>query len=308
MAKGELVEALSDDGDAVLNADDPLVAAMAARTTARVWTFGRRRQPTCALGERRGRRPRPGLLRPGPRRRDRARRAAPASGSTRPTNAAATAAAALAAGLPLARGRREPARRSTASRGGGWRSTSAPTASSCVNDAYNANPDSMGPRWRPSPGWAERAGRRTVAVLGEMRELGGERRRRAPRGRRRSAHRLGIDEVVVVGARRPRRSTTRSSRSAATTARRATSRPSTQAGEWLRENVAGPDVVLVKASRAGRLERVADMLLGDGPGPTWERSRRLESDPAGGWPVPALHAGRHPLRDPGARRRAATAS
>ena len=38
------------------------------------------------------------------------------------------------------------------------------------------------------------------------------------------------------------------------------------AGEWLRENVAGPDVVLVKASRAGRLERVAEMLLGQDPG------------------------------------------
>ena len=37
----------------------------------------------------------------------------------------------------------------------------------------------------------------------------------------------------------------------------------TEAGEWLRENVAGPDVVLVKASRSGRLETVADMLVGD---------------------------------------------
>jgi UDP-N-acetylmuramyl pentapeptide synthase len=34
----------------------------------------------------------------------------------------------------------------------------------------------------------------------------------------------------------------------------------------LRDNVAGPDVVLVKASRAVRLERVAEMLLGDDPG------------------------------------------
>ena len=39
-AKGELVEALPPDGVAVLNADDPLVAAMASRTAARVVTYG----------------------------------------------------------------------------------------------------------------------------------------------------------------------------------------------------------------------------------------------------------------------------
>lgn len=38
--KGELVEALREDGLAVLNADDPLVMGMAARTRARIVTFG----------------------------------------------------------------------------------------------------------------------------------------------------------------------------------------------------------------------------------------------------------------------------
>ncbi|WP_086863913.1 UDP-N-acetylmuramoyl-tripeptide--D-alanyl-D-alanine ligase, partial [Amycolatopsis lexingtonensis] len=38
--KGELVEALPEDGLAVLNADDPLVSAMASRTKARVVYFG----------------------------------------------------------------------------------------------------------------------------------------------------------------------------------------------------------------------------------------------------------------------------
>ena len=41
--KGELVEALPEDGLAVLNLDDPLVAAMASRTKARVVTVGRAR-------------------------------------------------------------------------------------------------------------------------------------------------------------------------------------------------------------------------------------------------------------------------
>ena len=40
IAKGELVEALPSDGLAVLNGDNPLVAAMASRTSAPVLTFG----------------------------------------------------------------------------------------------------------------------------------------------------------------------------------------------------------------------------------------------------------------------------
>ncbi|HEY1623523.1 MAG TPA: UDP-N-acetylmuramoyl-tripeptide--D-alanyl-D-alanine ligase [Streptosporangiaceae bacterium] len=40
IAKGELVEALPSSGVAILNADDPRVAAMASRTNARVVTFG----------------------------------------------------------------------------------------------------------------------------------------------------------------------------------------------------------------------------------------------------------------------------
>ena len=39
-AKGELVEALPRDGTAVLNADDRIVRRMAARTVARVVTYG----------------------------------------------------------------------------------------------------------------------------------------------------------------------------------------------------------------------------------------------------------------------------
>lgn len=40
VAKGELIDALPHDGTAILNADDPRVMAMSARTTGRVLTFG----------------------------------------------------------------------------------------------------------------------------------------------------------------------------------------------------------------------------------------------------------------------------
>ncbi|MCY6383473.1 Mur ligase family protein [Hoeflea prorocentri] len=41
VSKGQLVEALPENGHAILNADDPLVAAMAGRTHANVITFGK---------------------------------------------------------------------------------------------------------------------------------------------------------------------------------------------------------------------------------------------------------------------------
>ncbi len=52
-AKSELVEALPDaahGGIAILNADDPLVAAMAARTTARTVSYGTRQADVRATG------------------------------------------------------------------------------------------------------------------------------------------------------------------------------------------------------------------------------------------------------------------
>ncbi|MEO7422669.1 MAG: UDP-N-acetylmuramoyl-tripeptide--D-alanyl-D-alanine ligase, partial [Ornithinibacter sp.] len=51
VAKGELVEALASTGAAVLNLDDPLVSAMARRTSAHVWTFGRSADAEVRLGD-----------------------------------------------------------------------------------------------------------------------------------------------------------------------------------------------------------------------------------------------------------------
>ena len=145
------------DGAAVLNADDPLVAAMAQRTDGRVLTFGRAAGADVRLGDVElddlGRASFD-LTHGGD---DRARRAAAASASTRPPTPPPTAAAALAAGLPLAERRREPARDRPRSRSGGWRSTSAPTGWSSSTTPTTPTPTRCAPRWRRSPGWASAA-------------------------------------------------------------------------------------------------------------------------------------------------------
>jgi UDP-N-acetylmuramoyl-tripeptide--D-alanyl-D-alanine ligase len=144
-----------------------------------------------------------------------------------------------------------------------------------VNDAYNANPDSMRSALETLARMGERAGRRTIAVLGEMRELGvsSEEEHRAVGA---LAQRLAIDEVVVVGdGARAIHEALLSERGDDGTTRHVDTVE--RAGEWLRQNVAGPDVVLVKASRAGRFERVADMLLGDDPENPRGNDRREES-------------------------------
>jgi len=262
LAKGELVESLSSDGNAVLNADDPLVAAMAERTPGRVWSFGRSVDAEVRLDavevDDLGRAS--FVLAHGGTTEHVDLRLV---GEHQATNAAATAATALAAGLSLgdvaeslrAIDRLSPWRMEVHERGDGL---------VVLNDAYNANPDSMASALETLARMGRRGGRRTIAVLGEMRELGAsaEEEHRAVGA---LAHRLGIDELVVVGpgaqaihqAVLEERGEDGTTRHVETVER---------AGEWLRDNVAGPDVVLVKASRALRLERVAETLLGEDPG------------------------------------------
>jgi UDP-N-acetylmuramoyl-tripeptide--D-alanyl-D-alanine ligase len=182
-------------------------------------------------------------------------------GEHQATNAAATAATAIAAGLSL----RQVAESLRAiDRLSPWRMEVHERADGLVvlNDAYNANPDSMASALETLARMGERGGRRTVAVLGEMRELGaGAAEEHRALGA--LAQRLGIDQVVVVGAgAHGIHDALVEARGEDGTTRRVETVE--RAGEWLRENVSGPDVVLVKASRAGRLERVADLLLHEG--------------------------------------------
>ena len=257
VAKGELVEALRPDGAAVLNLDDPLVAAMSTRTQARTWTFGRSADAEIRLDavevDDLGRAS--FVLVHGD---SSAQVSLRLLGEHQALNAAATTASALAAGLPL---ERIAASLRALERLSAWRMELHERSDGLVvvNDAYNANPDSMRAALETLARMGRAPGRRTVAVLGEMRELGA-----AAEEEHRNvgllADRLGIDVVVVVGpgargvydALVEARGENQSTRHVETTM---------QASDWLDENVAGHDVVLVKASRGGRLERVADTLI-----------------------------------------------
>lgn len=258
-AKGEIVEALPADGTAVLNADDDLVAAMASRTQAEVVTFG-------VAGDVRWR----GL--------DLDELGRPAfelgyddvwipvrlleAGAHQVPNAAAAAAMAAAAGIgweqivaTLGRARSQSP----------WRMALHERADDglvVVNDAYNANPASMAAALDALAAIGRRGARRTVAVLGEMLELGES--SVADHGQvGEHAAGLGVDVVVTVGE---------AAEAIGEGARRTSGWPGVwvstagreQASDWLRHNVVARDVVLVKASRGAALEHVADALLQEG--------------------------------------------
>ena len=257
-AKGEIVEALPDDGVAFLNADDPRVAAMASRTTARVLTFGTAETADVRVEDLRlddlGR-ARFSLAHQG----ERADVALHGLGAHQATNAAAAAAAALGSGLSLADIAAALSETRAASH---WRMelTERSDGVRVINDAYNANPDSMRAALETLAGIGRRTGARTLAVLGEMRELGaGAADEHRAIGR--LVRELGIDELVVIGP---------EAVGIVQGAGEAQGGPPLHAADvheaaaWLRETVRAPDVVLVKASRGAELERVADALLADG--------------------------------------------
>ena len=162
------------------------------------------------------------------------------------TNTLAALAAYRALGLPLERVQ-EGAREIALSR---WRGEEVelPGGGLLINDCYNANPISMQAALEHL---VERAaGERTVAVLGEMAELGRE-SARFHREVGEHARRTGVDLVVAVGGALAREyGPDRRADDAA------------EAVPLVRELLEPGDVVLVKASRSAGLERLAEALSG----------------------------------------------
>ena len=264
VAKGELVEALPAEGTAVLNADDPRVIGMAPRTRARVVTTGRSagadvRAEDVALDEA----GRAGftLVAGGARAAVRLQ----VVGEHQVANALSAAGAALAAGMapdavaaalsavvPRSRWRMEVTRRED--------------GVTVVNDAYNANPESMRAALAALAGLPAR---RRVAVLGAMAELGpGAADEHERLGR--DAVAAGVDLVVAVGPDAVGIADGALAAGAGEgggTDRGAVRVPDRAAARELLTEVLVPgDVVLVKASRSYGLEVLAADLLAAGAG------------------------------------------
>ena len=253
-AKGELVEALRPDGLAVLNASDERVRAMRSRTVARVVETGVEYVAEAVTVDDFGR-PSFALVTPNGRAGVRMRLV----GEHHVGNALAAAAVgewagvstddvadALSAATPRSRWRMEV--------------RDAPNGAVVLNDAYNANPDSMRAALKTLAEIGRR-GRRTWAVLGEMAELG-EAAWDAHDELGRLVVRLNIGRLVVVGPHA-----------------KGIHAGASLEGSWgneavyvddadaavalLRAEVEPGDAVLVKASRAAGLERVAMALTGE---------------------------------------------
>nr|WP_278259724.1 cyanophycin synthetase [Nocardioides convexus] len=129
-----------------------------------------------------------------------------------------------------------------------------------VNDAYNANPDSMRAALEALAGIGRPSGRRTVAVLGEMKELGGE-HETGHRAVGADAARLGIDVLVVVGEAARGIAEGAAQGEAPGTCEVIVTAGREEAVAWVRQNAGPEDVVLVKASRGAALEVVAEQVL-----------------------------------------------
>lgn len=265
-AKGEMVESLpsaEEGGVAVLNADDPLVRAMATRTKARVVLFGESDEADVRaenvhvdhLG-------RPSFrLRTPTGCRDLTLRL---YGEHHVSNALAATAVAHELGMSVDEIALALSEAETLSR---WRMevTERADGVTIVNDAYNANPDSMRAALRAlvaMGGAARETGGRTWAVLGPMAELGDEALVEHDAVGR-LAVRLNVSKLVAVGGTEASWLRLGAYNEGSWGEESVHVSDAQAAVDLLRSELRSGDVVLVKASRSAGLERVAQALLQD---------------------------------------------
>jgi UDP-N-acetylmuramoyl-tripeptide--D-alanyl-D-alanine ligase len=255
-AKGELVEALPTEGAAILNADDPLVRAMASRTKAKVILFGESGEADVrAENVRLTDSGQPAFMLHTP------------SGASEVTmrlygehhvsNALAAAAVAHELGMSASEIATALSEAGSLSR---WRMevTERPDGVTIVNDAYNANPESMRAALRALAAMGK--GRRTWAVLGKMAELGDEALAEHDAVGR-LAVRLNVGKLVAVGGREASWLQLGAYNEGSWGEESVHVSDAQAAIDLLRSELRPGDVVLVKASRSVGLESVAQALL-----------------------------------------------
>ncbi|MER5877122.1 MULTISPECIES: UDP-N-acetylmuramoyl-tripeptide--D-alanyl-D-alanine ligase [unclassified Streptomyces] len=258
-AKGEMVEGLPEEGAAILNADDPLVRAMASRTKARVILFGESDEADVrAENVRLTENGQPAFsLRTPSGCSDVTMRL---YGEHHVSNALAAAAVAHELGMSADEIARALSEAGSLSR---WRMevTERPDGVTVVNDAYNANPESMRAALRALASMGK--GRRTWAVLGQMAELGDEALAEHDAVGR-LAVRLNVGKLVAVGGREASWLQLGAYNEGSWGEESVHVSDAQAAVDLLRSELRPGDVVLVKASRSVGLERVALALLSDG--------------------------------------------
>ena len=258
--KGELAEAVAEDGVVILNADYPLVRAMADRTKAKVVLVGESpdahvRAEDVELDDHA--RATFTLVAP----QGRARVVLGLYGGHHVGNALSAAAVGLELGATvdevaqrLAQARRLSARRMEV--------TTRADGVTVVNDSYNANPESVGAALRTLARMSDDGQRRTWAVLGVMGELGDE-GAAAHEQIGRLAAQLHIDRLVAVDEQAV--GIQHGARLEGFKGEEPVLVPDVEAATALLNAELRPgDVVLVKASKVAALWRVADALLGAG--------------------------------------------
>lgn len=244
-AKSELVTSLDSSGVAVLNADDPRVAAMASVAPGRVVLYGTDREADLrATDVELDDHARPSFTVAG------VRVAVPLPGVHNVGNALAALAAASACGVDLAAAA-AALQSASVSR---WRMEllETPDGVTVLNDAYNANPSSMAAALRT----LQRMGTtgRRWAVLGHMAELGpdGDAQHR---GIGELVAEVALDGLVAVGA--GAGPIAEGATQAGFAGELHTVSSAAEALEVLRRQLRDGDIVLIKASRSVGLEQIA---------------------------------------------------
>jgi UDP-N-acetylmuramoyl-tripeptide--D-alanyl-D-alanine ligase len=249
----EPLQALGAEGIAILNADDPVVRGYAGRTPARILTFGLEagadvRASEVALGDD----GRASFILEAGGDREPVELAVP--GEHMVPNALAAAACGIALGLTPA----ECAAALKGARVSAWRmeTFTTPGGVTVLNDAYNANPESMAAALKTAR-WIARRGR-LAAVLGHMAELGpiaAEEHERLGE----LVVRIGVERLITVGE--PASAIARAAiREGQLLEDVATYGEPSEAVRDVRGWAGSGDVVLIKGSRVAGLERVAEAL------------------------------------------------